>query len=358
MDLIPHERFTETASILQALDYHLAVRGILAGTVPAEIYVDDLSKPQTVLACHPPRYYLAGAPAHPGVVEGLGQILRAQSNRAELYLVFYAPDAWENLLDLALHGQYPFLRKRQYYAIDLLNSPYPVHLPEGIELASVDADLLARSGLEYIDDLLEEMCSERPTPDDFLQKSFGLVPIHEGKIIGWCLSEYNTEDCCEIGIATRPEYQRRGLATALTLAFLNLARQRGLKRVGWDCWKDNVASARTALKAGLKLEKEYPIYFGFYDLTVQYGVHGNLAFDQDHFPVALSWYEKGIRRGDAPSWLLWNALCAAARSGKTERAFELIHIGLAQGAIDPARLQDSEDLASLRELPKWNGLFR
>jgi GNAT superfamily N-acetyltransferase len=270
-----------------------------------------------------------------------------------VYLLFYSPQSWENLLEGSLTGLFPITRIHSNYSIELEDKIYfNGFLPEGIEFVTVDHGLLA-GNLEYVDDLKDEMCSERPSVEDFLQKSFGLVPIHDRKIIGWCLSEYNTTEACEIGIAIRPEYQRQGLATSITLAFLDLARQNGLKRVGWNCWKDNIPSAKTAVKAGFHHVRDHPVLFGFFDPTIQLGVHGNLAFDREHYPVALSWYEKAIQRGDAPGWLLWNAIRAATWTGKEERAIELVEIGLVQGKLEMENITSSEDIASLREQPAW-----
>ena len=57
---------------------------------------------------------------------------------------------------------------------------------------------------------------------------------------------------CEIGIATLEKHQQKGIATLAARHFLVEACQRGYTRVGWDCWKSNIASGATARKAGLR----------------------------------------------------------------------------------------------------------
>lgn len=121
----------------------------------------------------------------------------------------------------------------------------------------VDANLLASSDLKHLETLKEEMTSERPTVEDFLAKSFGICAIHNNELAGWCLSEYNADGRCEIGIETTDEYRQRGLATALTLAFLEHAFSHGMTEVGWHCFKRNEASAKTALKAGFDKVSDY-----------------------------------------------------------------------------------------------------
>jgi GNAT superfamily N-acetyltransferase len=116
-----------------------------------------------------------------------------------------------------------------------------------MSVQQVDAALLNRSG-----DLLAEACSERASVDDFLERSFGLALLHEDEIVGWCLSEYNLDHRCEVGIAVVPSYQQRGLATALGTAFANEAHSRGITEIGWHCWVDNEASLRTAQRLGFR----------------------------------------------------------------------------------------------------------
>jgi RimJ/RimL family protein N-acetyltransferase len=109
-----------------------------------------------------------------------------------------------------------------------------------------------------LDAVREEMCSERASVEDFLRRSFGICPVHANEVAGWCMSEYNVGDRCEIGIATAEKHQRRGIATLTTWSFLAEAQRRGYRRVGWDCWTRNVPSVATARKAGFTLVEEYP----------------------------------------------------------------------------------------------------
>lgn len=56
--------------------------------------------------------------------------------------------------------------------------------------------------------LVKEMQSERQSVRDFLDKSFGLCLVQGDGIVSWSLSEYNSEDRCEVGIATVEGYRR------------------------------------------------------------------------------------------------------------------------------------------------------
>ena len=132
-----------------------------------------------------------------------------------------------------------------------------LQLPAGFSMQLITPEFLS-SDIAGLDAVREEMCSERASIEDFLARSFGLCPVHSNEVAGWCMSEYNVGDRCEIGIATAEKHQRKGIATLATWSFLAEAHRRGYTRVGWDCWTRNEASGATARKAGFTLVEEYP----------------------------------------------------------------------------------------------------
>jgi GNAT superfamily N-acetyltransferase len=158
-----------------------------------------------------------------------------------------------------LSGLQAFWGARYYYERTLdPDQPIAVPgLPTDFALLQVDRVLLSRADLQGMGMLFEEMGSERVSTDDFMAHSFGYALIAGANIAGWCLSEYNLAQRCEVGIATLEPHQRRGLATANGLAFLDLARAQGITRVGWHCWANNRASSATAEKLGYSRVREY-----------------------------------------------------------------------------------------------------
>jgi GNAT superfamily N-acetyltransferase len=171
--------------------------------------------------------------------------------KEEAFIVRFTTDDWIPVLEQMFAGHETFLAPRLYFEIQP-EAAGKTSLPEGFDLRQVTRELLD-SHIAGLDMLREEMCSERASVEDFLEKSFGLCPLYENQIAGWCLSEYNVGDRCEIGIATLEPHQRKGIATMLTKAFLTEAFERGYLRVGWDCWEKNAASVAAAQRAGFKL---------------------------------------------------------------------------------------------------------
>lgn len=127
-------------------------------------------------------------------------------------------------------------------------------------------------------------------------KSFGIVALCGDELAGWCTSEYNSGDRCEVGIGTLEPHQHRGVATALGSAFVERARAQGYSHIGWHCWADNLPSSATALK------------------------NGNRHLQRGEYALALAWYRRAIERGIAHKWTCWAA--ARASTDDAESAAE------------------------------------
>jgi len=261
-ELTPHSA-VPARPLFHTLENHLMVEAYFEGHLPAaRLLVDDPAAPRAGFLNYNGRMVFAGDPALADFSAALGQSLTAEIVPAMLaqgqeaaLLVF--GEGWKTTLETIFAGFKLYGGQRLYFETDPQSAKNSTALPPGFRMRPVDQALLA-SELHGLEALREEMCSERTSVEDFLEHSFGLCPVFGNELAGWCLSEYNSGDRCEIGIATLEPYQRRGLATSLTQAFLAEARQRGYRRVGWDCWERNTASAATAQKAGLRLVEAYP----------------------------------------------------------------------------------------------------
>ena len=252
--------------LLLGMDIHLIGRSILAQQSPAQIFVDNHEHPKALFAQAGHRYILAGDPEIDTFNLGIKQIFanviypRALAAGQEGFAVYYDSAAWEEKMEALLGDKEIIHANREYYACKELKHKWQDFMPEGFQLKMVNADLLANTGLKHLETLKEEMTSERPSVDDFLAKSFGVCATHENELAGWCLSEYNADGRCEIGIETISDYRQRGIATALTLAFLEHAFSHGIKEVGWHCFKRNESSAKTARKSGFDKVCDYKSY--------------------------------------------------------------------------------------------------
>ncbi len=225
VELSPQE-FHLVVPVFNGLDDHLAVPSVLNQSTTGRVWADRVDQPQSGLLRTGHRCYLGGAPDAPGFVDGLTRlfvetILPEERQRGNAGVQVYFDSGWGDLVQTVLPGCKLYPGKRQYYEIALTRTmvlPQP-DLPPGFQLAAVDQTLLNKPDLGNRDELIEEMHSERASVDDFLKHSFGVCLLYEGAVAGWCLSEYNLEERCEVGIATAEPYRMRGLATIQGLFF-------------------------------------------------------------------------------------------------------------------------------------------
>lgn len=242
---------------------HALVTALFEGNVTARLFVDNPAAPHSgVIVCNS-RVLCAGDVPSADFFEEMrctfsSELMpshRAQGNDA--YLVFAVNGVWDTTVEALFRNHELYHGTRQYYEMTHFVPQPDLRWPDGFSIQLITPEFLS-SDANGLDAVREEMCSERASMEDFLARSFGLCPVHSKEVAGWCMSEYNVGDRCEIGIATAEKHQRKGIATLLSWAFLAEAQRRSYTRVGWDCWTRNVASVATARKAGFTFVEEYP----------------------------------------------------------------------------------------------------
>ena len=242
---------------------HALVTAFFEGNAAARLFVDNVDTPKTgVIVCNS-RVLCAGDAPQTDFLEEMtrtfsDELIPAHRSRGnDAYLVYASSDEWNAALQNLFSAYQLYHGTRQYYEMIDFSPKQDLRLPDGFSIQSITPEFLS-SDITGLGAVREEMCSERTSVEDFLARSFGLCPIHSNEVAGWCMSEYNVGDRCEIGIATAEKHQRKGIATLATWSFLAEAHRRGYTRVGWDCWTRNEASAATARKAGFTFIEEYP----------------------------------------------------------------------------------------------------
>ena len=191
---------------------HALVAAFFKGNATARLFVNDVAQPQTgVLICNS-RVLIAGDATRTDFLKEMvanfaGELIpshRAKGNDA--YLVYASGDGWNTAIQELFHGSQFCYGNRQYYEITDFSSKPDLRLPDGFSMHLITPEFLS-SNVAGMDDVREEMCSERVSVEDFLARSFGLCPVHSNEVAGWCMSEYNVGSRCEIGIATAAQHR-------------------------------------------------------------------------------------------------------------------------------------------------------
>jgi RimJ/RimL family protein N-acetyltransferase len=365
IELDPSE-FNRVRMLFAPMDYHLTLASVFSGVTPARVYVDNATHPHAALVWAGHRIHLAGSPDDANFNTAIGGLFtesiytQEHSANSVMFILYYAEQCWDAVIEEILRLKYPIKTQRQCYVFTLDQAPnvdWRTRLPPDFRLAAVNDDLMVQTHLKNLPNLQDEMCSERHSVRDFLEKSFGVCMIHGDELAGWCLSEYNTDHRCEVGIETPAHYQRRGLGMIMTCALVELAHSYGVTSVGWHCWASNIASSATALKAGFTKLCDYPAYFAWYDEVDNLAMHGNLCLNQQQYTDAIQWYELAMSRGEVKGWGYLNAACAAAELGLYTKACLYLEQALAMGAGDLVTLQNSSHFKTLRGTVKWETLI-
>jgi RimJ/RimL family protein N-acetyltransferase len=260
----PYE-FGKARAVFEPMGHSLAIESIIRGLTPAWILVDDAADLSSALTWFKGRVFLSGDPddrafreAAAGVLSGpYRDEIIAHGGRG--FLLYHHPEGWGAHLDDALPGASMARATRLYYHLDARSRRWNATPPEGFALTPVDSRLLERTDLENLNQVEDEMLSERLSLKAFLEKSFGYCVVHEGAIVGWCMSEYNAGERCELGIATAEGYRKRGLATLTGRAVIREAVSRGISDIGWHCYASNAPSIATAERLGFRRALEYPV---------------------------------------------------------------------------------------------------
>jgi len=361
MQALRYKNFTVVEPFLSALNYHTVLKTLLDGSTPGYVYVDDPVSPKIVFTQFRHRAFITGDLSANEKVDFerfFTEIVFENCRNADVTLVRLTanPVAWLNLIESCFKTLQPIFFDYQIYKNQISNSDSKPQLPEGFNLRQVDKDLVGET-FDGKEELLEEMCSERDSVKSFLDNSFGIVAFHGKTLAGWCLSEYNHKNRCELGIATLPPFQKRGLAKAMTFEFLNLASIKGLDMVLWHCYKSNHPSRCTALSAGFELIEEHKVMNIYLEPSVNLAVHGNVAFEKENYHEAISWYQQALNESSPDAWMAWNAACAAAHLHKSDLVFEYLDLSIDLGFSELEHIEQSKHFVSLHEDSRWRGLI-
>jgi GNAT superfamily N-acetyltransferase len=255
----PPEKAWRTEALFKGLRHNLAVASILSGGTASPIWVDDIDSPVAGVTRSGSRVYVAGEVSG-DLFSSLAETLTwGAGTRDSGVSVIYLEPGHDDDRFLELEGFRVTPRKRNYYEVEATRHDWKTGPPKGYTIHMVDRNLLSM-GLKNTDRVIDEMRSERPTLEGFLENCFSFCAVASGEIAGWCMSEYNTGDRFEIGIETTEKHRRRGLALQTAKATINYGIARGYRLVGWHCWADNMASNGLAQALGFSHVCEYPAY--------------------------------------------------------------------------------------------------
>jgi GNAT superfamily N-acetyltransferase len=229
--------------------------------------VDDPADPRAAFLAVSWAYFLTGEPSD-GFCRDLNRLITEEiysedplGGKRTAVRIIAEGSVWDDAMDSVLSGREPIRAQRRSYLFDLANDPPDFPVPDGCVLRAVDRELLDDPSIEVDPRIvIVPMESSHGSVDRFLDECFLSVAIMDGKTVAGAVANHPLGPLCELGIATVPEYRRRGLGVATTAAALRLAKERGFERVSWQCDERNPGSWRIAEKLRFARECEYTGY--------------------------------------------------------------------------------------------------
>jgi ribosomal protein S18 acetylase RimI-like enzyme len=224
----------------------------------ARIFVDDEDNPKTCIIAFHHLLFFGGNLTKDCLQFLLNEILAADVRKNQsIFYMLYPDEVWKNALtELFSHKCNQYERSLYIWKAGCMDK-----LSCCDNIVEITSELMD-SDVNNLNMITDEVVSTGTydNMEDYLTRGIGYTPVINNKVCGFCTSEYQSRNSVAIGIEVLEEYQRQGYGKTMTKAFLNKAAQRGLT-VYWECWKNNIASANTALSCGFEKVGDYPILF-------------------------------------------------------------------------------------------------
>ncbi len=251
-----------TPQIFALLSYtplQYMLRAMAAGSAPHTCWADREADPSVCIVLEGHSLFVGGdaqSPAADKALDFLAHKILTPELRQELHVIkiVYPDDAWKEKLQSAFAGNEVYVYMRSVFRHPTPDTAAVQELPQ-IRLISEDMKKLDNFSM-----IQNEVESTLGSVVKFLAMGFGSALVMENRVCGFCTAEYISAGECAIGIEVLQEYQQKGYATQMTALFLRESARRGLVSY-WECWKNNIPSAKTAERSSFEKLADYPVVF-------------------------------------------------------------------------------------------------
>ena len=346
------------------------VLSVLAGVRPGVVVVDDAGSPSAFCMGAPEGTfawtYLGGSPRDRSFAKALNSWIFAEKGLgSDVGFSFVAVDTpeWEDALADVIAPRTVIPDRRLHYECTSKPVAWRDAIPGGYSIMDVDRSLLD-SGIEMHPTVTAWLESNFGSAEGFLEHGVGAVAVHGGKVVGWILADSFIGDLCDIGGEVEEVHRGKRLAHAATCRTVELALDRGARRIGWHCHAINFPSVKTAEAAGFELKYEYRVYPIHFDrekheglvkmVAGEYSEAADAALATSNYQAADEMYTLALRLSDGfPSDTLHAAARAAAGGGNVDRAFELLGKAIESGGSSAQTTASQAEFSSLHQDPRW-----
>jgi len=252
MQELPPSAFERVKPLFHHIrDMRAAVFTVLEGNQIGRVWVDQVANPRSAVMSSDFCYLTSTPDASDFQADTAKWLGDEVLNRQEYTPLFYFSRPWEAALQTILpaYGVQRYVLSKFDFDVQRyreLQTGWQKRVPTGFALQRTNAQsALEVGGIPHI----------WGSVDNFLEHGFGFCMLDESQsdehlAFAGSVQTVFVGDChAETGVETREPYRRKGLATALCCAYIDLCLQSGIYPE-WGCGVDNEPSERLAYKLG------------------------------------------------------------------------------------------------------------
>lgn len=371
--------YQKALQLFKELDWNLITSAVIEGTSPGRVYADRVENPRTAFMCTAEGYYLAGYDSNDEFNTSLNKLIfrkifagdTVRKDETDVAIGFH-PDSWREKMPIIFQGRVPLtMARRHYVCTESRVNHRKDHVPKGFKIQRIDETLMRTPELKIPEHVKSWMKTNWGSISNFMKKGFGFCTLRDKQIVSWSIADCASGEACEIGIHTREDYRRQGLATLTVAAAVDYALSNGFQYVGWHCDEYNLPSIKTAEKVGFKLERKYIQCY-----ACSNEAHHLLETTQTHFRAgryreAIGSYEKFFTtpQEQLPNWLrevlpqelgvhYFRMASAKAFVGDNDGAMEYLEKAIDNGWLYINFLKNRKEFERVHGTPKWNRILK
>jgi len=260
MKLLPPEQYDIATYPLKNVSFHnLFARSVIEKHVGGTVYVDNIETPGTFYVIHPYGMSLLFGNFNNNFVNNdlkdyllLNNSLRNQKEWLQIY-----PTKYEDKIDKMLGETNNVVIKHKRVNFKLNRDKYQIfkreHLTENYNIIEVD-----NKAFNEIDGgVVPNKFWDKWT--DFSEKGIGFSLLMAGEKISTAFSSFRHDNLLDIGVETKPEFQKRGFAKYVCSKIIDYCLINGTEPL-WACQKDNYGSCNLARRLGFEPTVNLPYY--------------------------------------------------------------------------------------------------
>jgi len=151
---------------------------------------------------------------------------------------------------------------KQYYykLVDPKNINKDINLPAGYDVFEMNEDFIygRLKNIENREVIQFDIEETWGNVSKFIKYGTGYLAVQNNRICSFVSTRFRYKDNYSIGADTYDPHKKKGLSSFLSVSlFNNIIKNNG--NIWWDCSAENIASQKTACKAGLTFSHEYEV---------------------------------------------------------------------------------------------------